>query len=40
VRYDYSNRAFFGTLPTLPGTDPVYTRKDQLTFGTDVIYNF
>ena len=35
VRYDYSNRAFFGL--DAAGTP---TRKDQLTVGGDVIYNF
>jgi hypothetical protein len=35
VRYDYSNKVFFGPDPF--GTP---TRKDQLTFGADVIYNF
>jgi hypothetical protein len=35
VRCDYSNVPFFG--PTPAGT---FSRRDQLTFGADVIYNF
>lgn len=40
VRYDYSNRPFFGPTSGLFAGNGRYTRKDQLTFGFDVIYNF